>query len=386
MVNDVGRNVALHVPLWATLALCAALAGCETDPEVNDAGARDAAMADAAMSDAGVIDPPRCEGLAASPPVRMCEALDTDYAPGVDDMWAACVSDDGEYHRVVEDISTIARVAAYDELAAAIFDPTRDPTPDELLAARLIYQREEGLDSRVVRRYDPHFTVPDGTDCALPGVPEAFPDYCVGPARLAPLILEAFQGGVEGDGELPRVHAARIEAALQWFLAVSTYKESLTCTETPKDCDSSYAYYTGGEPARGGIGLSALVAAADPAAHDRAWDGLLAVRCWRDLDPAEPATDLALRDRARAQYDRAVLDGVAALLRQRLVQLCASEGAELLAHWAYAQTLGGLLDRELRARDAVGADVVAAELARSRPGDADVPAIVDALDAAFDCP
>ena len=100
-----------------------------------------------------------------------------------------------------------------------------------------------------------------------------FPDYCVGPARIQPVILGALQQGAMGVGD-PLVNAARVEAGLLWFFYVSQYKESYTCTTKAKDCDSAYAYYTGGEPARGGIGLAGRVAEADPAAHDRAWDGL----------------------------------------------------------------------------------------------------------------
>lgn len=365
--------------LGTMLCLCAA---CETDPVSGDGGLPDATT----VTDASV-EPPRCEGLSATPPDFECTPLDTDYAPGADDMWAACVSDDGEYHRIQEDISSVARIAAFEELAALLFDPARDPSPDDFLEGRLIYQRDEGLDSRVVRRYDPHFEVPDGTDCTLDGVPAMFPDYCVGPAVLAPMILDAFAAGIEGGGgALPRVQAARVEAGLLWFLYVSTAKESLTCTTTPKDCDSAYAYYTGGEPARGGLGLAARVEAVDPAAHDRAWDGLLALRCWRDLDPDPMATDLALRDRARAQYDRAVLDGVAAIVRDRLVQACEATDAELLYHWELARTLGRALDREATARDPDAAATLRAAFASDAPSDADAAAAVDAIDAVFDCP
>src|SRR5690606_38068524 len=105
-----------------------------------------------------------------------------------------------------------------------------------------------------------------------------------------------------------------------------------------KDCDSAYAYYTGGEPAlggmgRGGIGLAGLVAEVDPYAHDRIWDGILALRCWRDLDPAETATDTALRDRARDQVVRALTDGAAAIVAARLRIVATREGDEQAYHW-----------------------------------------------------
>lgn len=359
------------------------VAACEGSTPGGDGGLSDGQ----AGSDAGVVSPPRCEGLTPTPVVRLCEPLSSDYAPGAVDAWPACVSDDGEYHPIEPSISTIARVTAYEEIGALLFDASRDPSAQDFLDARLIYQRDEGLDSRVVRRYDPHYTAPDGTDCALDGIPAAHPDYCVGPARIAPIVLDAFAAGFAGgDAAPPRVHAARIEAALLWFLAVSTYKESLTCTSVAKDCDSSYAYYTGGEAARGGIGLAREVAAVDFGAHQRAWDGLLAVRCWRDLDPAEVATDVAMRERARAQYDRAITDGVAAILRDRLVRACVTGESELVYQWAFARTLGPFLDRAVRERDPAQADLLAAELAHADPGEADVTAAVAALDAVFDCP
>jgi len=364
------------------LFTCALVVACETPPPVADGGLRDAAS----RVDAGPISAPMCVALAVTPPSPSCEPAATDYAPGADDMWEACVSDDGEYHRVQADISSVARIMAYEEVRSLLFDPSTDPSSETFLAARLIYQRDEGLDSRVVRRYDPHYDVPEGTDCSLAGVPESFPDYCVGPAQIGPRILAAFASGIDGDVELPRVYAARIEASLLTFLAVSTYKESLTCTTSAKDCDSAYAYYTGGEEARGGLGLAAEVAAVDPLAHDRAWDGALALRCWRDLDAAEVATDLALRDRARAQYDRAITDGLAAVLRSRLVAACDAEGGALLYHWAFARVLGTFLDRAVREQDPAAADSLAGELSNTSPGDADITAAVAALDLTLTCP
>lgn len=363
------------------LLLGLVLVGCETDPPGSDGGLPDAAPS----SDAGPAEPPRCEAIARTPAVVSCEPLATDYAPGVDDMWPECVSDDGTYHRIDADISSVARVAAFEELRELLFDPTRDPTPEDFLAGRLIYQREQGLDSRVVRRYDPAVEVPEGTDCTAAGTPEAFPDHCVGPARIQPLLLGAFEAGIRGASS-PRVQAARIEAGLLWFLYVSTAKEGLTCARTPKDCDSAYAYYTGGEPARGGVGLAADVAAVDPVAHDRAWDGALALRCWRDLDREELATDLERQALARAQYDRALLDGLAGIVRDRLIRSCDTRDAELLHHWTIARTLAPVLDRAARERSPADADALAEELAYERPEEADATRAVAAIDALFECP
>lgn len=370
----------------ALLPFVLALAtGCGDDTTPADSGLADTSVADTSVADADAGPAPACDALPVSP-TPMCTALGSDYSPGADDMWPACVSDDGVYHRIVETISSIARVGAFEEMATLLFDPATDPSADDFLAARLLYQEDQGLDSRVVRRYDPHFEVPDGTDCTADAVPAMFPDYCVGPARIGPRVLDELNAGIEGSTEAPRVHAARVEASLLWFLYVSTYKEATTCATTPKDCDSAYAYYTGGELARGGLGLSRYVAEADNAAHERAWDGALGLRCWRDLDPDAPATDTARQDLARSQYDNAILDGVAAIVRARLARLCEVEGDELAYHWAFLQTLGPVLEREAVRRDATHAATLRAELARTMVADVDVTAAVTALDALFDCP
>ncbi len=317
-----------------------------------------------------------------------CEALTTDYAQCVDDSWAACASDSGEYSRIQESISTVARVQAFEEIATLLFDPKADPSAMDFLSARAKYQEDEGLDSRVVRRYDPHVDVPEGTDCSADGVPAMFPDYCVGPARLQPLILDALNAGYnDGNGASdPRVQAARVEAGLLWFLYVSTYKEGLTCTTKAKDCDSAYAYYTGGETDRGGIGLAGRVRSVSAYAHDRAWDGLLALRCWRDLDSGEVAGDLTLRELARDQLDRAVLFGLATVVRDRIYQYDATTGSEQDYHRAFVQTLAPSLYREAQAQSAADAMAFEAEISKLADDTVDVPALLSILDRVFDCP
>ncbi|MGB0678770.1 MAG: hypothetical protein ACPGUV_03815 [Polyangiales bacterium] len=359
---------------------------------------------------------------------------------------AACSDDD-------------AAGSAPPDASTALFDARRDPSADAFLAARAVYQEDEGLDSRLVRRYDPHFTVPDGIDCRDAGVPAQYPDYCVGPARLQPLVLTAFNAGIEGsEPALPvRVQAARIEAALLWFLYASQYKESLTCTDKAKDCDSSYAYYTGGAPrpdgasvssgscaplatdyspgaddmyapcaaadsgvyqpieatistlARveaferiatgasvdaaqtGGLGLARYVLEVDPYAHQRAWDGLLAVRCWRELDPAVPAADLDLRERARSQYDNAVLDGLAAIVHDRIGRYLRTSGAERQYYAAFVRTLGPALLFAAGGRDAANGAALAAEFDSFDPANPDAAQAVAAsaqerITALFVCP
>lgn len=323
----------------------------------------------------------RCE-LPEPAPV-LCAPAATDYAPAADDMWPACVSDEGEYVRIQDSISSIQRVLAFEEIASLLFDPESDPSADDFIAARMIYQEEEGLDSRLVRRYDALIDVPDGTDCTLDGVPEMFPEYCVGPATLQPAILDAFADGAMGGG---RVAAARVEAVLLWFLYVSTNKEAFTCTTAAKDCDSSYAYYTGGEAARGGVGLARYVEIADPAAHDRVWDALLGLRCWRDLDDEATATMLEFRDWARAQLDRSVSHGFAAVVRSRIEALCTSEGEVADYHWAFLNTLAPALYRAASAVDPTGALTIRTELSRASAAEADLDAVAGAIDTAFPCP
>ena len=371
--------------LWMICGAFWLLAGCGDDghEEHEDDTHEDGGHEDGGQ-DAGAS---ACEPRPASevPEAMGCEPRTGDYQPcSDDDGYAACVSDDGEYHRIQESISTIGRVQAFENIRELLFDEAEDAAPADFLMARMLYQEDEGLDSRVVRRYDPYFEVPAGTDCTQPDVPEMYPDYCVGPGKLQPILLDAFNQGAMGNA--PREQAARIEAALLWFLFSSANKEALTCTSAIQDCDSAYAYYTGGEEARGGIGLAGYVADVDPYAHDRAWDGLLAVRCWRDLDDGAMAEDEALRDRARAQYFAALIDGLAAIVKAGLERLADSTGDEQRYHFAFVTTLGPALLPEAEMRASAAADTLAAELDKDDPADVDTAAAIDAIDEAFDCP
>ncbi len=326
------------------------------------------------------------------------------YLPGTD-AWPACISDSGTYQRIQTTVSSIARIEQFERIAALLFPGSTGPvdangnvsgpaevvltTPDaaDFLSAREIYQTDEGLDSRVVRRYDPHFTVPEDTNCGSDGAPEAFPDYCVGPAQLQPIILDALSQGLAAteDAEARQVSAARIEAALLWFLYASVYKEVQTCTDKAQDCDSAYAYYAGGVDACDGSGLGRYIARSYPLAHQRAWEGLLAVRCWRDLDSAPSATDLALRDRAAAQLDQAVLAGMAAIVRQRLETLRVASGAARSAHQAFVNTLGPVLNLGLRTQNA-DAGTRYADLIASNLSNADIDEAIAIITTHLPCP
>jgi len=206
----------------------------------------------------------------------------------------------------------------------------------------------------------------------------------VGPAVLQPILVDAFAAGSDGQDSVG--NAARIHAALQWFLYVSVIKEVTTCTTAPADCDSGWAYYTGGTPREAPIGLAAEIQALAPETHQRIHDGLLAVRCWRNLDnETGEATDLGLRDRAIRQLDRALQRGMALLIRQRFEELaCAAEDYQAAALEGL-RVLVPLLDRATRELETAAADLLLNEV-QKEAGAIDVQRMVEALDRLYDCP
>jgi len=314
-----------------------------------------------------------------------CSAEADDYTPresnSSTDTWPACISDMNQYVPFDMNISSLARVAAFEQIRDLLdIGGTRVPSPQDFLDARVIYAQEQGIESRVSRREDEHYPpAPAACRDLSPEEQQKYPDRCVGPVKIRPILNAAFEGGIAGES--PVENAARIEGALLWFFYVSIYKEATTAAEKSVDVDSMWAKYTGGEPREGGIGLSAYIKPRSQEAHDRIWDGLLAVRCWRDLDnPTGAAMDLALRDRARAQLDRALLRGMALILRQRI------ERSDCGAAWETVKILGTILDREATARDPANAAILRAEVQKPSAADVDVAAATGALDAIFPCP
>ena len=317
-----------------------------------------------------------------------CALPTEDYAPGADDDWAACDPDDGVYRTIEAQVSSIGRIAAYESMADLLWR-TSAPGPDAFLDARELYATDEGLDSRVQRREDEHYppvTNADGETlrCRDEGVPAMDPDRCVGPAQILPILNDAFVAGAQGED--PDINAARIDAALLWFLYVSSHKEAITCTQVAKDCDSAWAYFTGGTQRGEGLGLSAVMADASPAAYDRAFDGALAVRCWRDLDSGEEATNIALRDAAVTQYDEAMLFGLSEMLVDRLAVMSGQSGVERAASWVWIQILGNVLVRDMTERDAAAASSWSAILAGDSPADVDTDAAIALLRGGYACP
>ena len=59
------------------------------------------------------------------------------------------------------------------------------------------------------------------------------------------MLNDAFEKGQQGVD--PLVQAARLEAALIWFMYVSYYKEGLGCQVELNQCDSTSAYWGGNQ-------------------------------------------------------------------------------------------------------------------------------------------
>jgi hypothetical protein len=320
--------------------------------------------------------------------VSACAPLATDYRPrdamSANDTWPACISDSNVFTPINANISTVARVAAFEDIAALLWERAEAPSATDFVDARVLYAVDQGLDSRVQRREDIHYAAAP-MPCSTAGIPDQYPDRCAGPTKLLPVLNAAFLAG--GQGESPRVNAARIEAALLWFLYLSSLSEVMSCTQRPQDCDSSWAYLAGGGPREQPLGLARVVRALGVETSERAYDAVLAVRCWRALDnQTGVAMDLARRDLARDQLDRALLRGVALVVRQKVTEVPCSTGSVQEARLAFLNTLAPWLDRAARERDPVMANQLQTQLSATTAAGLDVTAATAALDGLFACP
>jgi hypothetical protein len=356
--------------------------------------------------------PDNCEGIVV-PMIdeSSCQPEATDYQPRVDnsadDMWPACVADIGPYPLVEGTPSAQARIEAYEMMAGFLWRKSK-PTSEDFTKARDQYVIAEGLESRVARREDLHEDpipmaewdpqVDPDKQCTITALVTKYPARCVGPSTISPIIEDAFMQGQMGQGD-PDVHAARIHAALDWFLQLSTYKEANTCaTVAAKDCDAAWAYYTGGATIDGGIGWSAEVRAASPSTHERIHDGLMAVRCWRDLNQdgmgGYPLLDTLPQDAVDQfnvgweQLDQALHRGLAVTVRDQMSKFidAACAGQTRTQIWNYLTVAGQGLQGEADRRNATEAKVLADLWAMDAPTAADVAAGITALDAIFPCP
>ncbi len=371
----------MRAPTWTMriigIGIAALTAACEAgDPTPSGPGAGGAGgEVELCDADRGIADVENSS----------CAPMADDYQPrdnaSANDTWPACISDAGEYVKFDTNISSLARVAAFEEIGEILgFGGRKAPSPDDFLAARVVYAQEQGLESRVSRREDEHYpAAPAACRDLTPEEQAMYPDRCVGPVKIRPILNDAFEAGIRG--EAPLENAGRIEAALLWFFYASIYKEATSAAQNAVDVDSMWAKYTGGEPRESALGFSRYVKPRSQQAHDRIWDGLLAVRCWRDLDnPTGTATDPVMHERARAQLDRALLRGVALIVRQRLEQAACAPA------WESAKILGAVLDREATVRDPAQAAALREELGKGRAEDVDTARAVGALDALFPCP
>lgn len=375
-------RLTLESMTWvAALALAAA---CGPKPSETDGG-----------TDGGTYDAGYCAQADHPENVSACTPLATDYRPraGVPGAngWPACISDDNTWHLIGTGLpAAVARSVAFETMGTKLWHKAGTPTKDDFLSARDDYSVASGLASRVVRRQDVHYPEVPGTDkfaCSNAGIPEQYPDRCAGPAKLKPLIDDAFQKGLAE--QQPLVQAARIEAALLWFFYLSMTSEVWTCSFSDlADCDSASGYYSQLRTRSDPAGLGRYVAALGPETHHRIHDALLAERCWRDVDSAMPASSqyLFLYDRALAQLDTATLRGLGLILRARIGWVACTTGEAQLAHMEFVKVLGGLLDHQAVAIDATQAAKLKAFTGNPTGDESAVASAQAAIDALFACP
>jgi hypothetical protein len=370
-----------------TLVLCSlavlVATGCETDDPMSPGGS----LNDAATgADGGTraCDP---DGVTALPPPPACTIGSTEYTPrdlaSVGKRFPACISDDNAYHPFQADVTSNARLAAIQSIGEMLgWNGNKVPSPTDFEQARLLYTQPEGVDSRVQRREDIHY--PEAPKLCRDMTSEEamqYPDRCVGPAKIIPMLNDAFDKGQKGVD--PVIQAARVEAALIWFMFVSYYKEGLGCQLELNQCDSTSAYWGGNQDRTAAPtgGLGRYIKPFSPEAYERGWDAVLAMRCWRDLDnPSGVGSNLELMNRVGVQLDRAGDHALALLVRHRLQNLgCGSA-------WETVKILGGVLDRAATAADAAAAKVLRDQLAKADPVMVDTTAAISALEKLFPCP
>ncbi|MCX4246378.1 hypothetical protein [Paraliomyxa miuraensis] len=386
----------LHLSVLCSTALL--LAACPGDDTGSD-GTESAESGSADSTGTGGDCVPSDEEIPALDE-SACTLAANDYTPTVngsaDDVWPACVNDDGDYHPL-EAPGAAARVEAW-EMIRSIF--AAGLTPEDFTAAREQYALDQGIESRTVRREDVHYpNIPEaeqdpGVDfdkqCTIEANVMNYPDRCAGPAKIAPIINEAFMAGQTGEGD-PAVHAARIDAAIGWFMYLSVIKEAtFSCPRAEKgaDCDSSWAYYNGATGRANPLGFGGDVMDVSPMSNERVFDGIAAMKCFRDTQPADMDSDTSdpLYGYGYDQLDRANNHAAAVVLRDRLGRQLPLCGSEADANWAWVQTFGQGLIKPAQDADSGQAATLTALLENDAPTPADIQAGVVALDALFPCP
>lgn len=326
--------------------------------------------------------------------VKQCMPSATDYTPrdvsSTGKRFPACVSDNGTYVSINPDVPSNARIAAVESMFQILAIGTGEtPSASAFDDARVLYTQPEGLDSRVSRREDIHFPEVEigGTkrECRdlTPAEQAMYPERCAGPAKVVPLINDALKQGAAGAS--PRVQAARIEAAMVWFMWLSLYKESQSCYEDPKQCDSASAYWGGQQDVNAApTGYGRYIKGLSEESYRRGWDAVLAVRCAYDYfvssTPA-PADFPALREKARDQMDRINNHALALILRARLAKVPCDAAA-----FEFVRTLGPVLNVVAKAKDAAKAEELNQQWSKSTGADMDIVRVGALLEELFGCP
>lgn len=367
------------------VASLAGAAGCESgDTTTGGTGGSTTATGGSGGSTGGGGTADSCPGYETITPIdnATCQPSATDFDPKntANDGWAACKSDDGIFHPFDVMVGSDKRVVAFEDIGELLgFGTISKPDAQAFVDAKLAYLQTEGIESRVARREDWHYEAgPVACNMMSADQQAMFEDRCVGPQKLQPVINKAFEDGAKGID--PTANALRLEAAFLWFFYISSFAEANSCFEDLGDCDSASGYYSGSRTRDDSHGLAVYMKARSPQVHERVWDGLLALQCWRDLDSAIPPANVPLQTQAKTQLDTALLRGMALIVRQKVENIDCPEAA------IGAKFLGELLDRASRERDAAKADIIKAELAKADATTIDKKAVTDAIDALFPCP
>ena len=398
----------MHLRRFGLFMACTAgwlLAGCPSGDDTGQDGSETGSHG--SDTSAGSADSGSGSGGADCTPSDMeappldesgCAAGANDYQPTVngsaDDAWPECANDDGGY-TPFEQPGSAARTEAWEQIRTIFAAGT---TPEDFTAAREQYALEEGIESRTVRREDIHYPNIDEADqdpmvdfdkqCTIEANVDKYPDRCAGPSKIAPIINDAFAAGQAGEGD-PAVHAARIDAAIEWFMYLSVIKEAIfSCppADYGGDCDAAWGYYNGATDRTNPLGLGADVLAVSSQSNERIFDGIAAMRCWRDAYPADMDADTTdpLYGYGSEQLDRAATHGVAVVLRDRLSQQLAC-GDDAAANWAWIQVLGQAIIKPAQDADAGQAATWEALLSNDAPTPEDILGGIAALDALFPC-
>jgi hypothetical protein len=400
MCKETIMNRIKSSPAILAFSLFAFSAACGDDDGADSNGTGTQSSTDSSGSGSSSVD---TSGTESGTPGE-CMSLPTDFVHGTADIFPACISDDGIYHLAASEApGSVARVIAYEAIADLTW---RSPAPvaSNFLNARSQYELEQGIASRVGRREDLHYpeipkdqqdsNVDWDKQCSIQALAEAYPDRCPGPEKIGPIISEAFIASQTAGADLLAI-SGRLRGALDWFFYLSVHKEAFTCFQIKAaDCDSAWAYYNGGAVAAGSeLGFAKALLAISPEAHQKIFEGLLAVRCVRDLYDGVtyptfeslPPEAKTLFNNAWEQLDNALHRGYALVLHSELMALAANPSD--VTRLAYVRVAGPVLDREAIERGASAQDQAALTAAwtAATPTAETFTAAAAALESVFPC-